>query len=83
MGLAWDFAQTREKFNFPAITGVFYADDLNTDDWGKISGTTGRNTKVTGMTSSGKAKMGRGWITLLDEPEYLAAFTRMFGIRFA
>jgi hypothetical protein len=79
MGLTWDFAQSKEAFNYPAITGVFYASNLVTDDWGKISGTTGRNTKVTGMTASGKIKMGEGWVLLLDENEYLAAFKKFLG----
>lgn len=81
MGLTWDFAQAKEKFNYPAITGVFYSDKLNTEDWGKISGTTGRNTKVTGMKSSGKNKMGEGWVILLDDTEYLSAFEKLFEIR--
>ena len=76
-----DFTNDKESFNYPAITGVFYSDKLNEDDWGAISGTTGRNTKVTGMTSSGKNKMGAGWITLVDEPEYIAAFQKMLGAK--
>jgi hypothetical protein len=80
MGLTWDFAQPRESFQYPAVTGAFHADDLEVEDWGKISGTTGRNTKVSGMTVSGKRKMGRGWIALLDEPEYLRAFRSLLKI---
>ena len=60
MGLSWDFANEKPSFIFPCITGVFYTDALETSDWGAISGTTGRNTKVTGMTASGKTKMGTG-----------------------
>lgn len=80
MGLVWDFADAHESFSFPAITGVFYADDLEEDDWGTISGTTGRNTKVSGMRTSGKAKMGSGWLMLLNEPAYLDGFRRTLGI---
>jgi hypothetical protein len=76
MGLTWDFAQEHDKFNLPAITGVFYSDQLEATDWGEISGTTGRNTKVCGMKISGRMKMGRGWIALLDEESYLAMFAR-------
>lgn len=79
MGLAWDFANHHDKFFFPAITGVFYASDLVEDDWGAISGTTGRNTKVSGMKSSGKDKMAAGWVLLLDEKAYLAGFERTLG----
>ncbi|MGH9429181.1 MAG: hypothetical protein ACRD2L_23100, partial [Terriglobia bacterium] len=51
--------------------------NLNRDDWGEISGTTGRNTKVTGMRTSGKQKMGFGWVMLMDDPRYLAAYPRV------
>jgi hypothetical protein len=81
MGVTWDFANEKEKFSYPAITGVFYTDKLCTEDWGTISGTTGRNTKVTGMRSSGKNKMGEGWIMLLNHPEYLLAFQRLLEVR--
>jgi hypothetical protein len=80
MGLVWDFVNARESFSYPAITGVFHADGLEEDDWGTISGTTGRNTKVSGMRTSGKAKMGSGWVMLLDEAEYLQGFERTLGI---
>jgi len=79
MGLAWDFAVARDTFGYPAITGVFYSDALQTEDWGAISGTTGRNTKVTGMRRSGKTKMGEGWVLLLDDAEYLTAFQQLLG----
>jgi hypothetical protein len=47
------------------------------EDWGKISGTTGRNTKVTGMGASGKLKMGKGWVAVINRPEYLARYTKL------
>jgi len=83
MGLVWDFFNIDENdgFNFPIITSVFYTDDLTNDDWGAISGTTGRNTKVSGMKASGKNKMGRGWVTILDNPEYIKKYTRILNFR--
>lgn len=75
LGITWDFANQKNSFNYPAVTGAFYGRDLSKDDWGKVSGTTGRNTKVSGMKSSGKSKMGKGWIAVLDETEYKLAFT--------
>jgi hypothetical protein len=81
MGLAWDFANDGEGFHYPAITGVFYCNELEEVDWGAISGTTGRNTKVSGMRISGKSKMGSGWVLLLDEQEYLDVFQRALGFR--
>lgn len=74
LGLTWDFTNEKNSFNYPAITGAFYGQDLSKDDWGSVSGTTGRNTKVSGMKTSGKAKMGEGWIAVLDDPEYKSAF---------
>ena len=80
LGLIWDFVNSECKFNFPVITGAFYSDTLIEDDWGKISGTTGRNTKVTGMKISGKLKMGSGWIALIDRQEYLDKFERLLNV---
>ena len=64
LGIILDFVNFNNDFNFPAITGAFFSDTLTPDDWGEISGTTGRNTKVTGMRKSGKDKMGKGWILI-------------------
>lgn len=64
LGLVWDFENLRGDFKYPIITGVFYAGSLDRDDWGAISGTTGRNTKVCGMKASGRLKMGNGWALL-------------------
>ncbi len=82
MGLVWDFVQTEGTFFYPGLTAVFYACDLTKDDWGEISGTTGRNTKVTGMRTSGKTKMGLGWVLLVDEPNYLAKYAKALGPAF-
>lgn len=71
LGLVWDFADDNQEFNYPTITGAFYSDILVPDDWGQISGTTGRNTKVSGMKANGKQKMGSGWVCLLDDDEYI------------
>lgn len=69
LGLVWDFLNPADGFNFPCITGAFYSDSLIEEDWGEISGTTGRNTKVTGMRVSGKRKMGIGWLALANDEE--------------
>lgn len=60
LGLVWDYMNTHESFSYPMITGAFFSCELEEDDWGAISGTTGRNTKVCGMKVSGKKKMGKG-----------------------
>lgn len=77
MGLVWDFADVRSKNAYPTITGVFYSDRLEVGDWGKISGTTGRNTKVTGMKASGKRKMGAGWVAIPTSRLYTEKLTRL------
>ncbi len=78
MGLVTDFAgNIRDGKFYPAITGVFYAGQLNMSDWGEISGTTGRNTKVTGMAASGKRKMGEGWVLLLNDNSYIDRYKKL------
>lgn len=83
MGVVWDFFPNQEDddgFLYPTITGVFYSDDLSEDDWGAISGTTGRNTKVCGMKASGKSKMGEGWVLVIDNQPYISKYNRIFNI---
>lgn len=77
LGLVWDFVQGSHEFNYPTITAAFYSSDLIVDDWGDISGTDGRNTKVTGMTASGRLKMGQGWIAVIDDPEYIERYQQI------
>jgi hypothetical protein len=55
---------------FPVITAAFFSDALNESDWGQISGTIGRNTKVSGMLSSGKKQMRDGWIIVIMDDGY-------------
>lgn len=70
LGIVWDFVDSDRDFNHPKITAIFYSSNLVTDDWGKISGTEGRNTKVTSLVSNGKQKMGQGWVALIDKQAY-------------
>ncbi|WP_267248829.1 hypothetical protein [Yersinia sp. Marseille-Q5920] len=79
MGLVWDFVDSGKTFFYPSITAVFYSNELNSGDWGAISGTTGRNTKVSGMLSSGKRKMAEGWIAVLDNPKYIERYGKSLG----
>ncbi len=81
MGITWDYVGGSTSHPTPpAVTGVFYAGQLTEDDWGAIAGTTGRNTKVTGMKTSGRAKMAAGAVVLLNEERYLAAFRAKLGV---
>ena len=77
LGLVWDFVNDEKSFNFPIITAAFYSNNLEVSDWGEISGTTGRNTKVSGMVASGKSKMGKGWVVLLNKKEYQSTYTKL------
>ena len=80
LGMVWDFANVTASFNYPAITAIFYADSLTEDDWGAVSGTTGRNTKVSGMLTTGKQKMALGWVAVIDDPGYQSAYAKVLGI---
>lgn len=79
-GMVWDFVNDGHTFNYPAITGAFYTNTLEEDDWGSISGTTGRNTKVSGIKASGKHKMGAGWVSLIDDSTYLERYKSLLKI---
>jgi hypothetical protein len=81
LGIVWDFVDDGQAFNHPAITGAFYSAELVESDWGAITGTTGRNTKVTGMSTSGKGKMGNGWVTVLDAEDYLRKYQHFLKFR--
>ncbi|MCW6035332.1 hypothetical protein K4A83_03455 [Spirulina subsalsa FACHB-351] len=77
LGLVWDFVASEYEFNYPKITAAFYADNLTIEDWGRISGTKGRNTKVTGMKTTGKQKMGQGWVALIEDPLYRERYQKI------
>jgi hypothetical protein len=77
MGIIWDFDNAFNDFNYPIITGIYFAANLTLDDWGAISGTTGRNTKVCGMTASGRLKMVNGWIAV--HTKYYEKYNKLLG----
>jgi hypothetical protein len=77
LGCIWDFDTVAGDHPAPFISAAFYCDSLTEDDWGKISGTTGRNTKVTGMCASGKRKMAAGAICILNREPYLSKYSKI------
>jgi hypothetical protein len=82
MGLVVDFSGSDTGHGrYPVITGIFYTDTLVQNDWGAISGTTGRNTKVTGMRSSGKKKMGKGWIIVSKKDAHLTKYGSLLSFK--
>ena len=77
IGLVIDFAgKLLDDRRYPTITAAFYGKKLVPVDWGEISGTTGRNTKVTDMRSSGKRKMAEGWILVTEDTKPFKTNTR-------
>jgi len=71
VGLVIDFAGAeRGGKRYPIITAAYFSNELVTEDWGAISGTTGRNTKVTGLRSTGKGNLAAGCIISLREDAY-------------
>lgn len=81
LGITYDYINTPNG-NKPIITAAFYSDILIPSDWGEISGTTGRNTKVCGMLASGKRKMAIGWFAVVDIPGYIELYERIFRTNF-
>ena len=80
MGITWDYVDgTAATPAPPVVTGAFFCSKLTRNDWGEISGTTGRNTKVTGMRTSGRRKMSLGAVVTISRAEYLAAFESKLG----
>lgn len=77
LGITYDYILTSDGSK-PFITAAFYSDQLITNDWGKISGTTGRNTKVCGMLASGKQKMADGWFAVIDDLNYISLYEHIF-----
>lgn len=78
--IIWDFCNEKKGFMYPALTAAFYTNDLLTSDWGEISGTTGRNTKVTGLRESGKRKLGKGLILMYNSEKYIKKYSKIMKI---
>lgn len=76
LGITYDYFEVPGGYK-PAITAAFYSNELTPRDWGNISGTAGRNTKVCSMVASGKQKMSKGWFALLDIPDYIEKYTNI------
>lgn len=74
LGITYDYFEVPGGFK-PAITASFYSNQLTSNDWGRISGTEGRNTKVCSMLASGKQKMAEGWFAILDVEDYIEKYT--------
>ncbi len=80
-GITFDYIITPSG-NKPMITATFYSDCITVSDWGAVSGTEGRNTKVCGMKVSGKRKMGVGWFAIANQQKYLDKYAQLFSITY-
>lgn len=69
LAVLWDFINGN-----PTIVAAFYNDNLCIEDWGKIvkpKEDGGRTTSVSIMNSRGIKKMCKGWVAVVDIPEYI------------
>lgn len=69
LGLLWDFID-----GLPVIVAVFFGNNLNTLDWGKIVQPReggGRTTSVSIMSRLGVFKMYENWVIVLNDPRYI------------
>jgi hypothetical protein len=76
LGMTYDYFEVPGGYK-PAITAAFYSSELTPNDWGSVSSTAGRNTKVCSMVASRKQKMSEGWFAILDIPDYIEKYTRI------
>jgi len=74
MGILWDFIDS-----VPRIVAVFFANNLNTGDWGAIVQPReggGRTTSVSIMTRAGVRKMYDGCLYIIDDNRYISFLNR-------
>jgi len=74
LGIFWDFVDAK-----PRIVAIFYCNNLNRHDWGKIIQPKeggGRTTSVSIMTRPGVKKMYENWVAVLNDETYLRFFDR-------
>lgn len=74
IGIFWDFIDGK-----PVICGLFYGEDLEENDWGKIVQPKqggGRTTSVSIMARPGIYKMYQSWIAVIDDPRYIKFFDK-------
>jgi len=79
LAIIWDFDIIHGQSPSPVITAGFYSSELSPGCWGSPSGLTGRNTKVSGMRASGKAKMVAGTLFVLNHGNYASTYARILG----
>lgn len=74
LGVVWDFID-----GVPTFVGAFFCDELNPDDWGKVSVPKNKNSRTTSvsiMNSSGVKKMCKHWVAIINDKKYINLFSR-------
>ena len=67
LAFIWDFYLVKDDTYTPCITAAFYCANLCEEDWGAISGLSGRSTKLSNMAKIGRDKMAAGLVCILDD----------------
>ena len=81
LGIVWDFVNNHEDFNYPAITGAFFSDELETEDWEKSQVQQAGIQKLQECAKVEKIKWeGDGWILLYNNDNHLTKYCRLMGI---
>ncbi len=80
LAFIWDFYPVKDSIYTPCITAAFYCSNLCEDDWGAISGLSGRSTKLSNMAKCGREKMASGIVCVLDDPLIKNKYFKIFKI---
>jgi len=67
-----------DDVNTPCITAAFYCANLCEEDWGAISGLSGRSTKLSNMAKCGRDKMASGLVCILDNDPIKTKYQKIF-----
>ena len=78
LAFVWDFYPLKDSINTPCITAAFYCANLCEEDWGAISGLSGRSTKLSNMAKDGRDKMASGLVCILDDGPIKTKYQKIF-----
>jgi hypothetical protein len=78
LAFVWDFYPLNDDVNTPCITAAFYCANLCEEDWGAISGLSGRSTKLSNMAKGGRDKMASGLVCILDDDHIKNKYLKIF-----
>jgi hypothetical protein len=78
LAFVWDFYPLKNNIYTPCITAAFYCANLCEEDWGAISGLSGRSTKLSNMAKGGRDKMASGLVCILDDDSIKTKYQKIF-----